>query len=434
MFCWRNEWIHPFESMWSIFEKFKFANQVNSIEILCEFGTERVKNLKVLDGSEIRNLYSMEGFDINLLTKAFTFNVIEHNTYSLETIVDVLKRKYFGYECFFHDTFVYCQICMSEGHHSLFHQFKLLRKCPFHMCELIYNCPNCKNKIRYMLLRDKELKPFMCICGHLLFRRSVGWINLWSTKRIINDPLLLEWLNHSNRGRRLYFYENKIWENIRGLEMCLEVLEKSYIAEESNRNLNTRINKVEYGWELNDKLYALVIDVFKSIDRHIKKSLKSEHKYCLNKTRKYFYNRNVEKNCECSVAYMTWRNTLLVADPKYWEYIHLGVRPTKFNHGFAIPFLMIHEQIDHFVDYWRMNKEIKTTKDVTALKWMIGRITGALLIAYWRVCQNAVIESRENKNTLGRDSLSKALLIQAPCIILHMYPRLVVHMYKIRVL
>ncbi|NOU96207.1 hypothetical protein GC093_23705 [Paenibacillus sp. LMG 31456] len=411
--------MQPFESAWSIFEKFKFANQVNSIELLRVFGTEQVKAIKTsLNGRGIRELYYLESFDEDLLTWGFKFNVKVHNYSSLDTIMNSLKRRYYSYSEFFHEKFVYCAICMrGSAHHSLFHQFKLLKSCPYHMCELSYNCPICQEQMPYMIWKDKNLIPYMCKCGHSIFENSGKWVSLWTEQLIIKDPLVLEWLNCCSQGRRLYFNEDLVFSRINCFEMALKVLKSETILTEKESVRLLQYSDIQWGWKLNDELYALVIDVFKSFDKHLKRLIIKKHKYCLQTTRKYFYNRHIEKKCEYSFAYMTWRNTLLTADREYWSYSRLKVRPTEFNHMRKFPLQMIHKQLEHFVEYWQMNNE--TLKDVKSLKLMLSKVTVALLSAYWKVCQEVVIGNRTNNkalNALERESLAKAFSYQEPCV------------------
>ncbi|NOU72681.1 DDE-type integrase/transposase/recombinase [Paenibacillus sp. LMG 31458] len=160
MFCWNKNWIQSYESPWSLFEKFKYANEINSIELLQTLGTTQVKKIKTgLRGRRIRNLYTLEGFEEELLTSAFQSNIVETNKINLDKITSVLNAKDAHYRSHFNDHFVYCPMCLQEGYHSLFHQFKLIHECPFHHIKLENVCLNCHIIPRVITLDKNPAYP-----------------------------------------------------------------------------------------------------------------------------------------------------------------------------------------------------------------------------------------------------------------------------------
>jgi hypothetical protein len=133
-FVWRTNWISPYESLWGIFEKFKYANNATVKDIYGLFGTNYVRNLKSHTiGRSRRNCIRPSGLDDDLIENTFMQSVIKKNTQYVDRISGVLPWRPSRRYSFIRNELYICPECIKVGLHSLFHQFKLLHECPYHL-------------------------------------------------------------------------------------------------------------------------------------------------------------------------------------------------------------------------------------------------------------------------------------------------------------
>lgn len=66
-----------------------------------------------------------------------------------------------------HRSFRFCPLCLEAAYHSEWHQFRPLRYCPVHQCELRQHCQCCSAKIGpYRISAKLFAKPYYCpLCG-----------------------------------------------------------------------------------------------------------------------------------------------------------------------------------------------------------------------------------------------------------------------------
>jgi hypothetical protein len=127
---WNKEWIRPYESSWSIFEKFSYANLVKKTPILKSYGSEQVKHIKhSLIGGTHRGLIYLNGFNTELLSEALEYDIKQHLDQLLRATITILPDDFH----WFHGNLKWCDECLQYGYHSIFHQFVLLHHCPFHL-------------------------------------------------------------------------------------------------------------------------------------------------------------------------------------------------------------------------------------------------------------------------------------------------------------
>ena len=116
---------------------------------------------------------------------------------------------------YFHNILRICPECIKIGYHSIFHQFSLVHRCPFHNVSLVEGCPKC-SKVMYYTLSDKETKePFRCKCGHLLFSLENGqrYPSAWEKMNVENQSKPLKYwiifnLENVHEKIVLYFHQN----------------------------------------------------------------------------------------------------------------------------------------------------------------------------------------------------------------------------------
>jgi hypothetical protein len=154
-----------FESPWSIFERIKTVNFVNSKDLISVYGFERSSSLGKLS-KRIRDLWKLEQFDHKKLNNSLGFSLIEHVAYYVWELTKMLPLE-IRKNNMFRDTLFYCPECIKYNDHSLLHQFKWINRCPFHLCELHSSCTNCGVTIPYLLPQYNH-ETGICDCVNLL--------------------------------------------------------------------------------------------------------------------------------------------------------------------------------------------------------------------------------------------------------------------------
>ncbi|MBY3621345.1 hypothetical protein CA600_22895 [Paenibacillus sp. VTT E-133280] len=181
-----------FESSWSIIEKIKKANVVNSRQLLQRYGPE----LPITGGSIISkkylSLWTFEGFDHQKLTQALGYSLSDH-TEGIKKRLTQMFPTYIKSESLFRDTLHFCKECMKLNYHSLLHQFKFIETCPFHLCALDSECPSCKKSIPYLLPRHEYESGFICNCEECINNQDVQQHLVAS--RTLKDPNVIAWLS-----------------------------------------------------------------------------------------------------------------------------------------------------------------------------------------------------------------------------------------------
>lgn len=127
-YVWKSEWCWPYESAWSMIEKFKYANAVTN---------NMFKSLIELRSSTSSWIPSEELY------------IFRRSNFSIEKFYNLfgINRKHFSFlDVFYgndlsqllHNDIYYCPKCMKFGYHSYFHQLKFINTCPFHNQPLIH--------------------------------------------------------------------------------------------------------------------------------------------------------------------------------------------------------------------------------------------------------------------------------------------------------
>lgn len=126
-YIWKINWVYPYESLWSIIEKFKYVNVITNKELKTIFD------------------YTPNNTSPQICKK---FYIYRHNKFNEEKIsnyfdlgsehfapLDILSNNKIG--AYLNEELHYCPDCMKIGYHSYFHQFKFMTKCIFHNTLLI---------------------------------------------------------------------------------------------------------------------------------------------------------------------------------------------------------------------------------------------------------------------------------------------------------
>ncbi|OCT11423.1 hypothetical protein A8709_07065 [Paenibacillus pectinilyticus] len=186
MLTWRKEWIGPFDSTWSIFEKIRLVNSINETDLLSIINPEYKKRQR-----KYRNINTLIGFNLTELERQGVYLRVTLD--SMERLKQIVNIPIYHVSVY-HSHLVYCSQCLDNDYHSFLHQFKLINNCPFHLSDLIDKCEKC-NKVIYVHNLSNNT-PFCCSCGQSL-KQSFDdplW-KKWGGEVHIKDDIVLSWLN-----------------------------------------------------------------------------------------------------------------------------------------------------------------------------------------------------------------------------------------------
>lgn len=433
-YCWRPEWILPFESPWSVIEKFKYANNVNSREVLKLVGTQHVKNIRAAIGHCHRDLITLAGFDEDSVLNVIKFNLTTVNKELLQKIKAPLPERY-TLKQLFRQYLAYCEKCMSTGFHSILHQFKLLHHCPFHQTPLVKACPECNQVIPYYLTDKELIGAFECRCGYKFFQSHNHklFYSAWAQSEKIIPDISHNWLNfnedkakktkyvHLFMEKDLESYPN-VFHYLSNLNNSTEVLTSPCIIK-STKNIrdikgelqkeeNTKYSRrgIHQVSEIQLQKYRYICmqeDLQKSyhctitaIARHLRNTILAKHKTCI---KRYYKETDNEKKCPYAFAYLHWRcfvqgfssakhvdEKILGMGYKYLEPKHLHY-PNWQDSDYL---RALHEE-------WENCVEDITVESRASLKWIFNRaISNLVFNRFWGWLQEAP-EKMEKYITLG---------------------------------
>lgn len=143
MFTWNRDWIQAHESIWGVFEKFKFANQINGKEFFYYF-TENKKLNYTSTSVQYKSISYLKSIAKEKLSEILNVDIED-----FKDKIDELLKSPFSKLSISNDNVCFCKTCISAGYHSLLHQYLFIDNCPFHPEEqLTDKCPNCNENFR----------------------------------------------------------------------------------------------------------------------------------------------------------------------------------------------------------------------------------------------------------------------------------------------
>lgn len=139
---WNKSWVRPFESLWSIVNNYKAVNVVKEHSAALNalgFQTKIIVSTDYMPNYGIYCNLSRTKNDIN--------SIISHLVpdWYIKQIETWTSKP--GISAFISEMITYCPQCMKNGYHSILHQLKGIRNCPFH--PNVYMMPYLKQ--RYIL-------------------------------------------------------------------------------------------------------------------------------------------------------------------------------------------------------------------------------------------------------------------------------------------
>ncbi|MCM3625779.1 TniQ family protein [Paenibacillus glycanilyticus] len=310
-YVWRKEWIKAYETPWSIFEKLAFSNRVERNDILRFFGGNDVKKIKNPNiGDSRRELIQLSGFNTDLLNNVLNFDLIGNCQQSINSLIEPFKNFHEPLDQWFPKVLHWCPACLSKGYHSWFHQFILIKNCPFHGTVLHDCCPKCGGHIPF-LLSDKGLSyPFTCVCGYSLSSSICSeWKVVWGEPvGDIQDSTVKALVSRAARTN-----SQSQWL------FMLQHMTINLIAEECQHRAFVRSveNKESEQWGDSKRLQLEFNhrnkEVFKAVERFIRKKMLKNHRHCINALQCLLKaeGEDFPPICPYAYAYVFWRTTVL---------------------------------------------------------------------------------------------------------------------------
>ncbi len=307
---WFSELVYPFESQWSLLHKFAGWNALNLAQLNVAIGKTKYPNHN-------KNLSTSYFLD----PKSFSEKTNLHIKYTEDSICN----KYVPWNCeklLISSDFRYCQSCISLGYHSVFHQLKILKKCPIHGNDLMEHCHYCGVKIP-ITISSKAIKyPYSCpSCQKPFFNLSMpGIVNPLTC----NDLKKIESLSKIIINT-LDYLENStlIWKTRPNFEQIAGLLYLFFKSKDHN-------TYKFYVHNFRKPIYVEVYDVFKEtenifdnvdiyvyLNKILEEFLLKKHKPCLDYCIKVLgslyvdENFNIQLGCIIAHSFLMWE--------VYWE-------------------------------------------------------------------------------------------------------------------
>jgi TniQ len=334
-FVWREHWVSPFESMWGIFEKFKFVNCASVQDIFNLFGTDTTRSIKSrIYGSVHRRCTYLSGLDNDLVKSVFLQPLLKINNQNVKKLVELLPYKITHYS-YIRDELYFCPMCIKKGFHSLFHQFSLMHECPYHQITLQRGCPNCKVSIPFELSDSHTNEPFRCKCDYSFLDPAIQdlLVPKWEQFSLnqLKSKEILSLLNiTSEQTERLKGFHIPLNLNLEEypdlLKLIMSVITPEYykgqktarhnfvksapnirnlisVREIENKKLNTFFREANYF----DEIYNSSLKTVKSIASHLKKTILINHKSCIKQSFEWYGGEeDGGALCLLALAYEHW--------------------------------------------------------------------------------------------------------------------------------
>lgn len=401
---WRPEWVQTFESPWSIFEKIKYANRINTRNLLQIYGTEESNKIKTGKVSNrYRELFRLDGFNHELLEGSLGMSVKNHTDENVHKITNILPN-YFKMNELFRANLTYCMQCLNaSGYHSFLHQFVLFKECPFHLCKLEEVCFHCGLAIPYMLASHELDHGFLCNCGESLITETMGYNGFsarWTEFPAVKNDLVVRWFHLNERDKvrikHTYFLKHFIKNNPNALEHIL-------LSSDSNNSnalfFDNKKNNYDSNVNIYDEIYNNVRTHLKAFEAYLMRTILAQHKHCI-KRFSGLYKRREEPFppiCPYAYAYIFWKETFYNINPFYNDFAPLRRSNLK---NLEFPFYIHSELVKEMLLVILKDTSIGTdpsnqifghinsrdlSKQIKSINWILGHLV-------WNLANNHFIE------------------------------------------
>ncbi|KGA96265.1 hypothetical protein AJ85_16775 [Alkalihalobacillus alcalophilus ATCC 27647 = CGMCC 1.3604] len=344
---WNSKWVCPFDSPWTIIEKIKYANALSTSDLLGLIGTEYVRPVKSNINARFSDLFTLEGIDDMNFKQIFSFSLSEHNQSMINLLTDPIYDGKNNLLKYFYPQLYFCPQCITQGFHSLLHQFKLINICPFHQIPLVKSsticCGNSENNLQYRINFRNKLNSFQCNCGNTFSNFINPYRPKWyqPTLHKIKYTELKEWMLLPPVEKKiitssLFFVDKKetndnSYTMIKNLLKTSKNIKNNFIHTKDLRENHTTVKKLNalnfpiktnqsslkyygFGIKYNEIIFQETKTIINCTARKLRKEIYSKHKHCLIRMKKNLHSRNC---CPIAKAYLQWRYAIQGFDQIY---------------------------------------------------------------------------------------------------------------------
>lgn len=157
--CWRDDWVTGWDSIYGLLSKFAKLNAIPASELAKLFVSSTSGRKTAIVRTPDVDLRAVGPFDLVKLSRAFRIDRKQVLKAFVGEVFPNSQRKALPY-------LKWCLDCIQEGFHSPIHQLEFISACPIHGSRLLSRCPGCKSAIPYRLTREVFSQSFCCSeCG-----------------------------------------------------------------------------------------------------------------------------------------------------------------------------------------------------------------------------------------------------------------------------
>ncbi|MBP1991194.1 hypothetical protein [Paenibacillus eucommiae] len=411
---WNENWISRYESVWSILEKAKYVNKVNTKQLLTYLGYP----------TQTKDLLNFGILNNNHITNTFGICLYSHTQNSIEEMTKFLPKN-IEKSMLVRNKLHYCSECLRYGYHSLLHQIKLFYYCPYHMSPLMNTCQSCGDSILFEPSLSQQESGFICKCGGLISNIKLNHFNNWIFKQDISGAELKEWVNlkidENNRIAHMYITNNILLDNKNIRSMFLEVsrgvnpFANKQVSLLQFRPIKSDLNNTQ---NLHDEIYESIRQTVKSVEKYLIHRVIVKHQKCIERVVTDKGKSN--DTCIYAVTLLNWKRSLLDIDLVQREMGPAGKNKLKkFDILVHIFTNEIHKLLDYSIKYLQ-KASLKNCNFTAALKWIVNHfIVMIALTSFFDILRyvNSNIEKiKVNRNILT--NLPKEIFT-VPCVFYH---------------
>ncbi|TVY02170.1 hypothetical protein [Cohnella terricola] len=417
-YSWDSSWLKPYESEWSIFEKFKYANTANMKDILTTFGGEAISaklskpiypsewvtelsNMNQLSDEKLSDVFGVD-FKLIIATQKKTIHILSQPT--------------------LRDNLYYCKKCLKYGYHSLFHQFKLVHYCPFHPNEKLLNyCPGCNMAIKYNL--SDKTKGFECSCGHTFMNTKENYCLLWNKyKPVPVDQTIIKWLSLVSVEREVlnsFILPKRIDPETKPnlMKYLLSIIDPNnntkhnlnahtatanpkVMSQENLSNEYAEVMSIKHyddRYRIKDKLEKKVFTeiydstklTYNAVSSHLLKTVLRKHKSCIK--RFFNFDVDVEPICPYAYAYVHWRKHI-EGLYRFQDVDSYRIVNTKLEYNYLNTISKIdYDEMNHVLLEWERLNDYKNEREevpvkfrcLSATKWVVNHVLYLLIVNHF---------------------------------------------------
>lgn len=126
---WLPEWVRPYESLWSIWQRYKQVNALSDNAVYADLSIKNSESVYYFSG-DIWIYISRLISNVDLMN---LFSIPEDHFDCLQSLMNVSKYQNKKMPLLIPENLIYCPVCMEEhGFHSFLHQINGMNECPWH--------------------------------------------------------------------------------------------------------------------------------------------------------------------------------------------------------------------------------------------------------------------------------------------------------------